>query len=163
VDLEKARIESAKLNFSSNIHGIDNKVTAECHLELTDIVRKPRPPEENQEKAEKLADTVLDAFRAMNQGKIVLDFTIRTKMDRPEFGFGSIKMAVEDKLARARNGSGVTPQNVMMLPGKLLEGATKGATEFSKSVIDGTFAIGQGIKKSVEETFKKPVKPEQQQ
>ncbi|MFH1199093.1 MAG: DUF748 domain-containing protein, partial [Candidatus Omnitrophota bacterium] len=41
VDLEKARIEKAKLNFTSNIHGLNNDVAADCHLELTDIVFKP--------------------------------------------------------------------------------------------------------------------------
>lgn len=158
VDLEKARIESAKLNFISNINGLNNNVTAECHLELTDIVRKPRSPEEPEEKAEKIASAVLDIFKALNQGKIVLDFTIRTKMDRPEFGFGNIKMAFEDKLAKAQAGSGFKAEDVLMLPGKLLEGMVKGATDFSKAVIDGTFAVGNEVKKAVEDTFKKEPK-----
>ena len=91
VDLEKARIEKAKLNFSSKIRGKDNDISAQCHLELTDIVRKVRPPEEAQQKAERLTDAVLDMFKAMNQGKVVLDFTLHTKMDHPQFGFENIK------------------------------------------------------------------------
>ena len=44
VDLEKARIEKAKLNFSADINGLNNNVNVECHLELTDMVRKPLEP-----------------------------------------------------------------------------------------------------------------------
>lgn len=154
VDLEKARIEKANLNFTSNIQGLNNNVTADCHLELTDIVRKPRPAEEPQEKAEKIADAVLDIFKALNQGKIVLDFNIKTKMDRPDFGFGNIKMAFENKLAQARSGE-FKPEDALMFPGKLLEGFVKGATDLSKAVVSGTFAVGNEIKKSVEDAFKK--------
>jgi hypothetical protein len=164
VDLEKARIEKATLNFISTIHGLNNNVTADCHLELADIVRKPRSPEDSpeREKAEQIADAVLDLFRAMNQGKIVLDFIIRTKMDRPEFGFKSVKSAFEEKLALASKANGsFQPQDLLMLPGKLLEGAVKGATDFSKAVIEGTFAVGNQLKKSVEDTFKKEPKKEE--
>jgi len=155
VDLEKARIEKATLNFTSGIHGLNNNVTADCHLELSDIVRSPRPDDEPQEKAEKITDTILDTFRTLGQGKIVLDFTIRTKMDRPEFGFGNIKMAFENKLTQARAGTGFKPEDILVLPGNLLKGAVKGATDLSKAVIDGTFAVGNEIKKTVEDTFKK--------
>lgn len=154
VDLEKARIEKAKLNFSSNIHGLDNNITAECHLELTDIVRKPLSPEESEEKAAKIADAVLDIFKALNQGKIELDFTIRTKMDRPEFGLGNIKSAVEDKLAQ-RKESKINSAGILILPAKLVEGSIKGATDISKAVIEGTFAVGNELKKAVEDSFKK--------
>jgi len=155
VDLEKARIESASLNFSSNIQGLNNNVTADCRLELTNIVRKPRPPEEPKEKAEKITDAVLDIFKSLNQGNIVLDFTIKTKMDNPEFGFGNIKAAFEDKLARSRAGGNIKVQDVLMLPAKLIEGTIKSATDISKAVVDGTFAVGNEIKKSVEDSFKK--------
>jgi hypothetical protein len=155
VDLEKARIESASLNFSSDIKGLDNNVTADCRLELTDIVRKPRAADEPQEKAERITDVVLEIFKSLNQGNIVLDFTIKTKMDNPEFGFGNIKAAFEDKLARSRGGSGIKAKDVLMLPSKLIESTIKGATDISKAVVDGTFAVGNEIKKSVENSFKK--------
>lgn len=155
VDLEKTRIEKAKLNFSSNIHGLNNNITADCHLELTDIVRRPLSPEESEEKAAKIAEAVLDVFRALNQGKIVLDFIIRTKMDRPEFGFGNIKMAFEDKLAQAKVNNGFKVQDILNLPSNILQGTVKSATDLSKAVIDGTFSVGKELKKAVEETFKK--------
>lgn len=158
VDLEKVRIEKANLNFNSNIHGLNNNVAAECHLELTDIVRKPRPAEEPAEKEEKIASAVIDMFRTLDQGKIVLDFTIRTKMDRPEFGFGNIKMALQDKLAQARSSAAAGPQEILTLPVRLVEGVVKGATDISKAMIDGTFAVGKEIKDSLEQSFKKEPK-----
>lgn len=154
VDLEKARIEKARLNFRSNIHGANNDITADCHLELVDIVFKQRASEESQEKAERIASAVLDVFRAMNQGKIVLDFTIRTKMDRPEFGIRNIKTAVEDKLTRGRRPSNLLI-NVLLLPTNLLQGTVRGTTDLTKAVVDGTFGVGKELKKAVEDTFRK--------
>ncbi|MCM8794086.1 MAG: DUF748 domain-containing protein [Candidatus Omnitrophica bacterium] len=158
VDLEKARIQSAKLNFLSDIHGLNNNVTANCRLELTDIVRKPRPPGEQAEKAEMIADAVLDIFRALNQGKIVLDFTIRTRMDRPEFNFGNIKMAFEEKLAQARKGNGHNVPDIFGLPAKFIQGSIKGATDLTTAVISGTISAGKQIGKAIEESIKKQSK-----
>ena len=158
VNLEKARIEKANLNFTSNIHGLNNNITAECHLELTDIIRKPRPAEAPEEKAEKVTNVVLDTLKVLDQGKIVLDFTIRTKMDRPELGFGEIKTAFEDKIAKATQWNKPGIVNVLQLPVKLLEGTVRGATDLSKAVIDGTFAVGNELKRAVEDSFRKEKK-----
>ena len=158
VDLDKARIESANLAFTSNINGLNNNVTADCHLELTDIVRKPLEPGSSEQKAAKVTDAVLDMLRTLDEGKIVLDFTIKTKMDKPQFGFGSIKTAFENKLAKARSGNGIQPQDIALLPIKLFEGTVRGMTDFSKALIDGTFAIANELKKSFQETFSKTPK-----
>ncbi|TRZ94352.1 DUF748 domain-containing protein [bacterium] len=155
VDLEKARIEKAKLNFSSKIQGKDNDISAQCHLELADIVRKVRPPEEPQQKAEKLTDAVLDMFKAMDQGKVVLDFTLHTKMDRPQFGFENIKSAFEGKLMQARSSAGLRTQDVLLLPGKMLQSGFKSGMDLSKAVIDGVFALGGGLKKAFEDAMNK--------
>lgn len=152
VDLEKARIEKANLNFSSDIKGVDNNITAICHLELTDIIRKPMPQGESEEKASKITNAVLDIFKALDKGKIVLDFVIRTKMDRPEFGFGNIRMAFENKLSQV-HGESVNPGDILILPAKLLQGAGKGAVDMSKSVVDGAFAMGRELRKAVLDTF----------
>jgi hypothetical protein len=158
VDLEKARIESAKLNFTSNINGLNNNVTAECHIELTDIVRKRRPPKESPEKAEKIADAILDIFKSSDQGRVILNFTIRTKMDSPELGFSNIKTAVEHKLAQMRSAGGIKTDTILMLPFKLIEGVVKGATDVSRAMIDGTFAVGNELKSAVEDSFRKEPK-----
>lgn len=155
VDLEKARIEKASLNFSSDIHGANNELVAQCRLELADIVRKPREDGESQDKAERIANAVLGIFRALNQGKIVLDFTIRTRMDRPEFGFANIKMAVEDKICRERRAGRLNADKVVLFPAQLLKGMVRETAEFSRALLDGTFTVGNELKKAVEVAFKK--------
>ncbi len=154
VDLEGARIQSATLNFSSDIHGLNNDVTAECHLELANIVRRPRAPDEEEEKAARITDAVLDIFRALNGGKIDLNFTVKTKLDKPAFGFSNIRMAFEEKLMQGRKANGGSlAQDVIMFPGKLIEGTVKGATDITKSVISGTVEVGKELKRAVGETF----------
>lgn len=154
VNLEKARIEKAKLNFTSDIDALNNDLVAQCHLELTDVVFKPRPPEEEEKKAEKIAAVVLDIFKALNQ-KVVLDFTIRTKMTKPEFGFGNISNAVADKLNQRRKGDTSLTQEVVLFPARILEGTVKGGTEMTKAVIGGTFSVVKEFKKAFLGAFTK--------
>jgi hypothetical protein len=162
VDLEKARIESAKLNFSSNIQGLNDNVTADCHIELSDIISKPRAAEESEDKAEKIRDFVLELFKALDKGKIELNFTIKTKMSRPEFGFGNIKTAVEEKITEARGKtSGFKPQDIFVLPGSLLSGTVKSVAELSKALIIGTFAVGNEFKNALGDSFRKEPKEQQ--
>jgi len=158
VDLEKARIQQATLNFDSDIRGINNNLVAECHLELANIVFKPREPKDPKEKAEKIASTVIDIFKTMNQGKIVLDFTIRTKMDRPEFGFGDIRMAFEEKLNEGAS-SRVDAGDIFMLPARLWEGAVRTTVDISKSVIKGTSSVSTQVGDFVADAYKKVTQP----
>lgn len=153
VDLEKAGIESAKLNFTSDIKGENNDIVANCHLELADIVRRERSPEEPEEKAEKLTDAVLEAFKAMNQGKVVLDFKIRTKMDSPKFGFSNLRTAFEGKLAEGYRGFSVS--DIITFPIKVFDNTVQSATDVSRAVLNGTMAVGKEIKEIFEDSFSK--------
>ncbi|MDD5129610.1 MAG: DUF748 domain-containing protein [Candidatus Omnitrophica bacterium] len=155
VDLEKARIQQAKLNFDCGIEGVNNDVAADCHLELADMVRKVRLLEEPQEKAERLTDAVLDMFKSMDNGKVVLDFVLHTKMDRPEFGFANIKAAFEGKLMQARTSAGLRPQDVLSWPGRWLKSGLKSGSDLSNAFMDGIFDLGDGIKKFFEERINK--------
>lgn len=157
VDLEKARIQKAKLNFNCDIKGVNNDVAADCHLELADMVRKVRLLEEPQQKAEKLTDAVLDMFKSMDQGKVVLDFVLHTKMDQPEFGFANIKSAFEGKLMQARSSAGLRPQDVLSWPGHWLQNGIKTGTDLSNAVIDGIVDLSNGIKKFFEDRMNRPV------
>jgi len=157
VDLEKARIDKAKLNFNSKIEGKDNNVLVNCSLELIDIVRKVRPADQPQQKAEMLTDAVLEMFKTMDEGKVVLNFKLNTKMDHPVFGFGDIKQAFEGKLMQGRISAGVRPQDVLLWPGKMLQSGIKSGVNLSNAAIDGVFALGSGIKKFFEEAINKPV------
>jgi len=151
VNLEKARIEKAKLNFNCNIKGVNNDVSADCHLELADMVRKVRLPEEPQQKAERVTDAVLDMLKSMDQGKVVLDFILHTKMDRPEFGFTNIKSAFEGKLMQARSSAGLRPQDMLSWPGRWLQSGIKSGADLFNAVIDGIYDLGNGIKKFFED------------
>jgi hypothetical protein len=155
VNLEKARIEKARLNFNCNIKGVNNDATADCHLELVDMVRKVRPTEEPQQKAERITDAVLDMFKSMDQGKVVLDFVLHTKMDRPEFSFANFKSAFEDKLMQARSSAGMRPQDMLSWPGRWLKSGIKSGTDLSNALIDGMFDLGNGIKKFFEDRMNK--------
>ena len=155
VDLNKARIEKAKLNFSSQMTGKNNNLKAQCHLELADIVRRPLAEGEDQEKAARIADAVLSIFKTMNNGKIVLDFIIRTKMDRPQFGFSTIKNAFEDKIILARgNGIGAKTRDAISAIVKVFRNAFNWTVEGSKSFVSGAAEFGSRIGKGFQDVFK---------
>ncbi len=163
VDLDKARIEKATLNFSSGLSSLNNDLTAKCHLELTDIVRRPRPADEPSEKAERIANTVIDIFRALNQGKIVLDFTIRTKMDRPRFGMGPAKDAFNSAIAEGAKSKKIHVADILMLPAKVAGGSIRGATDLSKAMIDGSFAVANEFKEALLASFRREPKYEKEE
>jgi len=145
VDLENSRIERARLNFFSDIQGMDNEVIAQCRLELTDIKFKPRSPDQPEHKAEKIATAILGLFRAINQGRIVLNFTIKTKMDKPEFSIDNISQAVEETISRAISSNKIKIEDVAILPAKFFKGMTKGTTEATKAIINGALSVGKSI------------------
>jgi len=153
--VQKASIERAKLDFTSKINGLNNEIAAECHFELRDIVFRERTAEEGKEgKEEKIAKAVFKFFQSLDNGKIVLDFTYRTKMTRPQLGLTPVVGAVEDKLT-----SGIKEKkqpiigNIFVLPVKILEGAVKASADLSKAVISGTVAIGKELKDATKASF----------
>jgi len=155
VDLEKARIEKAKLNFSVDINGLNNNINAECRLELTDLVRKPLEPGVAEEKASKVTNKVLDMFKNTDEGKVELNFSVKTRMDSPQFGFGNFKGAFEDKISKGRSAMGFKPENTLALPFKILENGVKSFTDLTRAMIDGIFAIGGAIGQSTSSSFSK--------
>ncbi len=157
VDLEKARIQKAKLNFNAEIQGVNNDATVNCHLELADMVRSVRSLEEPQQKAERITDAVLDMFKSMDNGKVVLDFILHTKIDRPEFGFDNFKAAFESKLMQARTSAGMRPQDMLSLPGRWVRSGIKTGTDLSNALIDGVFDLSNGIKKFFEDRMDRPI------
>ncbi len=153
VDLEKTRIEKATLNFSSTLHALSNNATVDCHLELTDIVFKPRSLTEETDKAEQIAHTVLSIFKSLNDGKVVLDFSFKTKLDSPVFNFAEFKTAVEGKLSQGTTRMKV--ERVGQAPGWLLEGMINGVADVSKAAVSGALGIGQALGTILTDPFKK--------
>jgi len=153
VNLEKTRIEKATLNALSTLHALSNNATVDCHLELTDIVFKPRSPAEETDKAERIAHTVLSIFKSLNDGKVALDFSFKTKLDSPVFNVAEIKTAVEDKLSQGTTRLKV--EGVAQAPAWLLQGMLNGVADVSKAVLSGALGIGQVFGKAVTDPFKK--------
>lgn len=147
VDLEKARIEKAKLNFTIDANGLNNSINADCHLELTDMVRKPLEPGQGEEKASKLTNKVLDMFKAADQGKVELKFSIKTKMDSLQFGLGAFQSAFEEKISQGMGALSPKAENVLALPLKIMENGVRSFTDLTRAMIDGVFAIGGEIVK----------------
>ncbi len=145
VDLENSRIEQARLNFFSDIQGEDNDIVAQCRLELVDIKFRPRPLDQPEHKAERIATAVLGIFRALNQGRVVLNFTVRTKMDKPEFSFINISKAVDETINKAIKLDKVNIEDAALLPRKLFEGVTKGTAEATRAIINGALSVGKSI------------------
>ncbi|MFH0855503.1 MAG: DUF748 domain-containing protein [Candidatus Omnitrophota bacterium] len=145
VDLEKARIEKAKLNFTVDANGLNNDINAECRLELTDMVRKPLEPGQGEEKASRLTNKVLDMFKTIDQGKVELKFSIKTKMDSPQFGLGNFKGAFEKKISQGMGALSPKPENALAMPIKIMENGVRSFTDLTRAMIDGVFAIGGEI------------------
>lgn len=154
VDLENSRIREASLNFFSDIQGKNNDILARCWLELTDIKFRPRPPDQPEHKAEKITAAVLGIFRALNQGRVILDFSIRTKMDKPEFKFASINQAVDKTLSGAIKSGRVKIEDVAGLPGRFFERMTEGTTGATRAVIDGAVSVGKSLKDAFLDAYK---------
>jgi len=152
IDLEKARIEKAKLNFTIDANGLNNNINADCHLELTDMVRKPLEPGQGEEKASKLTNKVLDMFKAVDQGKVELNFSIKTKLDSPQFGFGTFKGAFDEKISQGLGALNPKPENVLALPLKIMENGVRSFTDLTRAMIDGVFAIGSEVVKAGKNT-----------
>ena len=151
VDLEKARIQQAKLYFKSDISGINGDVKAECHLELTDLVFRPKEGNEKEEKAHRIATAVLSLFNEFG-GKVAVDFIFKTRMEKPVFNMDSIRTAVEDKLKKAqaaRSGDESAVESAVTFPVKLLEGGVRSGADLSRALIDGVFTIGKSVRNGV--------------
>ena len=154
-NLDKASIEKAKLGFTSNVTGLNNDVTAACHLELNEIVFKQREESTEQTRAERMAHKVLEFFKSMNNGKVVLNFSIKTKMDSPDFGINAIKAAFDNTITQARKGQGSTASKVMEMPGQVVGGTVKGVTDVSSALIGGVVSVGKELGKSFGASFRR--------
>lgn len=153
VDLERSRIQSATLNFESKIKSKDNDLTADCRIELADIVFKPRTEGEEMEKAEKIAKAVLDIFKMLNQNRVVFNFTIRTKMDKLRFSFNDMKGAFEARLAEGLKSRRISAEQVALFPAKVVGGTVKETGKASLALLDGAVSLGKELAKSVAVAF----------
>jgi len=145
VDLEKTRIEQARLAFSCELNGRDNKVAAKCRLELSDMHFKPYQEGEKPKMSDKLAQAILDIFKGADN-KLKLDFTIHTTLDQPRFGLQNIKSAVEEKIERARPLDKFRPPDAVSLSRTIVQGTFKGVNDLYKAVVSGISGMGKAFR-----------------
>lgn len=91
--ISEKKLLSAKLNFNALLKAKHNDLTAECHLEITDVVYLKDEPSKDQEKIPDIFGSALDLF-ANAQGNIILDFTIKTKLDNPRLSISKLKGSI---------------------------------------------------------------------
>jgi len=155
VDLEKARIEKAILNFKMQAQALNNDLVANCALELSEIAFKPKGENEPEEKAYQIARGVLGLLKAIDKDKISLNFTIHTKMDKFEFSLENIRLAFEDKLSQGIKTKKIKSNDLLSLPADFLKNAIKGTTDITKVFIESTVEIGKTITDIFSGPFKK--------
>lgn len=146
VDLEKARIQSAKLNLYADFFSLNNDLSINYLLELTEIVRRPLKEGEAEEKASKIADAVLGILHALDKDRITLSGTIKTKLDKPIFGFDNFRLAFEEKLLQAKEKKDTVLENILKLPRNIFVGTIESVSEISRAIISGTLGVGKSIK-----------------
>jgi hypothetical protein len=151
--LEKANLEKASLNFTGSFFGLNNNLTADCRLELADIFFKPHPVGQPIPREEEMALLVLDVFHSLDQGKVYLDFTVKTQLDKPEIDYSLIGKAFEEKLSRGLKIEKFNAEKIVVLPRKFLRSTLLGAVNISRSVIGGTKQVGTSLKDEIIDTF----------
>jgi len=161
LNMEKTNVSRARLNFESQITGLKNDVVMDCHLEMTELKFKDHREGEPEPKEEKLTSAIFDIVRALNQGKVALDFKIHTTMDSPEFGGGVIKSAFDAKVDQVIKSEYVTPR-IITAPARIVGGTFKAAAELTRSLINGTVGIGRAVTSTFKSSFNKdrPAVPE---
>ncbi|MDD2702811.1 MAG: DUF748 domain-containing protein [Candidatus Omnitrophica bacterium] len=151
--LEKANIEKASLNFTGTIFGLRDDLIADCRVELADIVFKSLPAGQPLPREEEMALLVLDVFHSLDQGKVFLDFTVKTRLDKPEIDYSIIRRAFEAKLSSGLKIEKFNAEKIVVLPRKFLKSTFMGAVNISRSVLGGTKQVGMSLKDEVMYTF----------
>ncbi len=146
VDPQDRGIEQADFNFRSDISGENNKILAKCKLELANIKFKSTTTQESSNGIENIAAALLGAAGAYQKDAMALEFTIATKLDKPEFKLKNISVGMNDLLSFG----------VKAGKGKI-EGATEQTIEAATTVIDEVLSVGKDLpQKLISDIFGSP-------
>ncbi|MEW5758252.1 MAG: DUF748 domain-containing protein [Candidatus Omnitrophota bacterium] len=103
VNLADLKVEKASLDFLTDLNSSNNDLLIKSHLELKNMtfikIEEPKDNSKEAPDAAKIMGAVFEVFSNIG-GKIVLDFKIKTKFDRPRMGLENIKVSIEDKLSK---------------------------------------------------------------
>ncbi len=88
--ISEKKLLAANLDFVSEMSAKRNDLVAQCHLEISDLVYLKEEPNKEESKIPDFFTSALDLF-TNSQGKISLDFTVKTKLDNPRLIISKLK------------------------------------------------------------------------
>jgi hypothetical protein len=88
--ISERKLLAATLNLKADLKSKSNDLSAKCHFQLSDMVYEVPPVKEEKPT---IFSNSLDLF-TNDQGKIILDFTLRTRFDHPVFNLAKFRSAV---------------------------------------------------------------------
>ena len=162
IDLAKAGFTKLGFDFSSDIWGAGNDVSAPCRVEFTEIAFLSEAKGEKPQEAEKLARTVFNALEEAGEGKAYVDFVLKAKLDRPQVDIGeAFGAALEEKIKNSIVVEKFKAENLGRLPVKLLTEALTSTAAVPKGLLDRTKQAGEDLKGMILDSFFR-VKPKPQ-
>lgn len=108
--ISSKKLVSGKLQFSADLKAKNNDLNAKCHLSISNLAYKKEEPVEGKAAEADLFGTTLDIF-AGPSGNLDLDFTVRTKLDKPQIKLVNLEGSIIK--AAARNISNQPPQETI--------------------------------------------------
>lgn len=152
LDMGKAHVKEAIVDFSSRIYSISNDLKAECRLKLD---RYSFFPSETQDvsREEKTARLVLEIFKNLDDGSVLLEFNLNTKMDKPQLDLLVLSKAFEEKINKGIKIETIKVEDTVILPQKIIKGTVKSVSEIGKAIFGSTLDWGKELKQSISDTF----------
>jgi hypothetical protein len=153
VHLEKARIKKAQLDFSADITGQGSEFDAACTLELVQSEFEPLAQGQNPEQPQKLAMLVIEVLKALDKGRVFVDFNLKFDADDPYLDMKPLGAAFSEKI---KNGFAIKPAEVkdaMKLPENVVKKTLETLGGITKTVLSQTVDLGQQLQQSVQDTF----------
>lgn len=108
--ISKQKLLSAKLNLQSNFKANSNNLTIDSNFKLSHLVYAQAPETEEGLNNLDLVRNTLDFFTDRD-GNIILDFSIRTKLDKPGINIKELKEAILE--AAVKNLANQPPQDLL--------------------------------------------------
>jgi hypothetical protein len=152
-NLEKARLRKAQLDFSADITGAGNKLDAGCRLELTQSEFEPPARGQSPDQSQKLAMLAVEIFKALDKGRVLVDFNLKYDADKPGLDLKPLFVAFSEKI---KNGFSVRPgdvTNALKLPEHLIKNIAATLGGITKAIFGQTEGLGQEFQQSFQDTF----------
>lgn len=108
--ISRRKLLSAKLNTVSIFKAENNELAIDTHFSLSDLIYAQEESREGELPTLDITKSALDLFTD-REGKLVLDFRLKSKFDNPEFTVKQLKKAILN--AAAKNLANQPPEDVV--------------------------------------------------